>query len=145
MRARRAAGATDVTSWRSRLLEQAVVGHLAISIRDRPDIFPSNHVVDRGDVVIRPAEGTKLAAAVLGRGVAFEVDGVDEEARRWLRTPSPPTGVTQRLFGRVVEQRTGESSAAVGTDQRDAPSAPASVGLLEEAGIRSVRRRRSMS
>ena len=31
-------------------------------------------------VVFRTAEGTKLAAAVLGRGVAFEVDGYDPEA-----------------------------------------------------------------
>jgi len=55
------------------------VGRLAVSIRDHPDIFPVNFVVDRGAVVFRTAEGTKLAAAVLGRGVAFEVDGVDDE------------------------------------------------------------------
>ena len=34
-----------------------------------------NYVVDRGTVVFRTAEGTKLAAAVLGTAVAFEVDG----------------------------------------------------------------------
>jgi uncharacterized protein len=36
--------------------------------------------VDGGDLVFRTAEGTKLAASVLGRGVAFEVDGVDDAA-----------------------------------------------------------------
>ena len=56
------------------------VGRLAVSITNLPDIFPINYVVDRGTVVFRTAEGTKLAAAVLGRGVAFEVDGVDDAA-----------------------------------------------------------------
>ena len=59
------------------LLRRNEVGRLAIAIRNQPDIFPVNYVVDRGCVVFRTAEGTKLAAAVLGRGVAFEVDGVD--------------------------------------------------------------------
>jgi len=60
------------------LLERQQVGRLAVSMSNLPDIFPINYVVDRGRVVFRTAEGTKLAAAVLGRGVAFEVDGVDE-------------------------------------------------------------------
>jgi uncharacterized protein len=60
------------------LLRSSVVGRLAVSITDHPDIFPINYVVDHGCVVFRTAEGTKLAAAVLGRGVAFEVDGYDE-------------------------------------------------------------------
>ena len=58
-------------------LRRAEVGRLAVSIADRPDIFPINYVVDHGTVVFRSAEGTKLAAAVLGRAVAFEVDGYD--------------------------------------------------------------------
>ena len=62
------------------LLRSQTVGRLAVSIRDHPDIFPINYVVDRGGIVFRTAEGTKLAAAVLGRGVAFEVDGLDDEA-----------------------------------------------------------------
>jgi uncharacterized protein len=62
------------------LLRGQTVGRLAVSIRDHPDIFPINYVVDRGGIVFRTAEGTKLAAAVLGRGVAFEVDGLDEAA-----------------------------------------------------------------
>ena len=62
------------------LMRTAEVGRLAVSIADLPDIFPINYVVDRGTVVFRTAEGTKLAAALLGRGVAFEVDGYDADA-----------------------------------------------------------------
>jgi nitroimidazol reductase NimA-like FMN-containing flavoprotein (pyridoxamine 5'-phosphate oxidase superfamily) len=62
------------------LLRSAEVGRLAVSIKDQPDIFPINFVVDHGTVVFRTAEGTKLAAAVLGRGVAFEADGLDASA-----------------------------------------------------------------
>jgi uncharacterized protein len=66
------------TCWE--LLRSAEVGRLAVSISDHPDIFPVNFAVDRGTIVFRTAEGTKLAAAVLGRAVAFEVDGYDAEA-----------------------------------------------------------------
>ena len=59
------------------LLRSADVGRLAVSIVDQPDIFPINFVLDHGTVVFRTAEGTKLAAAVLGRSVAFEADGFD--------------------------------------------------------------------
>jgi uncharacterized protein len=56
------------------------VGRLAVSISDHPDIFPINYVVDQGMIVFRTAEGTKLAAALLGRAVAFEADGYDAGA-----------------------------------------------------------------
>jgi uncharacterized protein len=62
------------------LLRTCEVGRLAVSITDLPDIFPINYVVDRGDLVFRTAEGTKLAAALVGRGVAFEVDGYNADA-----------------------------------------------------------------
>jgi uncharacterized protein len=62
-----------------RLLRSSEVGRLAVSITDHPDIFPVNYVVDRGTVVFRTAAGTKLAASVLGRAVAFEIDGYDPE------------------------------------------------------------------
>ena len=60
-----------------RLLRREEVGRLAISIADHPDIFPINYVVDGESVVFRTGAGTKLAASVLGRGVAFEIDGYD--------------------------------------------------------------------
>jgi nitroimidazol reductase NimA-like FMN-containing flavoprotein (pyridoxamine 5'-phosphate oxidase superfamily) len=59
------------------LMREADVGRLAVSVANRPDIFPINFIVDHGTVVFRTAEGTKLAAAVLGTSVAFEVDGYD--------------------------------------------------------------------
>jgi len=61
------------------LLRSSEVGRLAVSITDHPDIFPINYVVDGGTVVFRTAEGTKLAASVLGRAVAFEIDGYDPD------------------------------------------------------------------
>ncbi len=66
------------TCWE--LLGSAPVGRLAISIQNHPDIFPVNHVVDGHEVVFRTAEGTKLAAALLGASVAYEVDGYDPAA-----------------------------------------------------------------
>jgi nitroimidazol reductase NimA-like FMN-containing flavoprotein (pyridoxamine 5'-phosphate oxidase superfamily) len=60
-----------------RLLRTHEVGRLAVSISDHPDIFPINYVVDGDGIVFRSGAGTKLAAAVLGRGVAFEIDGYD--------------------------------------------------------------------
>lgn len=59
------------------LLSQADVGRLAVAIGGHPDIFPINFVVDVATVMFRTAEGTKLAAAVLGHAVAFETDGYD--------------------------------------------------------------------
>jgi hypothetical protein len=57
------------------LMRTCEVGRLAVSIAEHPDIFPVNFMVDHGSIVFRTAEGTKLAGAVLGRAVAFEVDG----------------------------------------------------------------------
>ena len=59
------------------LLRSSEVGRLAVSIANQPDIFPINYVVDGQTIVFRTAEGTKLAAAVLGTAVAFEIDGYD--------------------------------------------------------------------
>lgn len=55
------------------------VGRIAVAIMNRPDIFPINYVIDHGAVVFRTAEGTKLAASVLGESVAFEADGYDPD------------------------------------------------------------------
>jgi nitroimidazol reductase NimA-like FMN-containing flavoprotein (pyridoxamine 5'-phosphate oxidase superfamily) len=62
------------------LLRAEEVGRIAVAIANHPDIFPINYVVDHGTIVFRTNEGTKLAAAVLGAGVAFEVDGYDRDA-----------------------------------------------------------------
>ena len=62
------------------LLAQKHVGRLAVAIMNRPDVFPVNYQVDGRTVVIRTAAGQKLAAAVLGTAVAFEVDALDEDS-----------------------------------------------------------------
>ena len=43
-----------------------------------PSIIPVNYLLDDDKVVIRTDAGSKLAAALRGAPVAFEVDGVDE-------------------------------------------------------------------
>lgn len=61
------------------LVRAVPVGRLAVLVDGAPDIFPLNHVVDHGTVVVRTAAGTKLSAAA-GRQVAFEADGLDHAA-----------------------------------------------------------------
>jgi len=58
-------------------MREAPFGRLAVVLDGRPDVFPVNHVVDRGSLVFRTDPGAKLMGAV-GHAVAFEVDGYDE-------------------------------------------------------------------
>jgi nitroimidazol reductase NimA-like FMN-containing flavoprotein (pyridoxamine 5'-phosphate oxidase superfamily) len=60
------------------LLRSTPVGRLALSVADRPDIFPVNYVVDHGTAVIRTGVGAKLGAIASSPKVAFEADGYDE-------------------------------------------------------------------
>ena len=61
------------------LLGRSGLGRLAVAVGRQPDIFPVNYVVDARSIVIRTAAGTKLAGAVLGGRVAFEIDAFDED------------------------------------------------------------------
>lgn len=73
---------TDSECWelmRANEQQGGGVGRIAVAIMNQPDIFPVNYVVDHGSVIFRTAEGTKLAAAVLGTSVAFEADGYEPE------------------------------------------------------------------
>lgn len=79
------------------------VGRLAVSVSNRPDIFPVNYVVDDGTVVVQTAPGFKLAAAVLGSGVAFEVDDIDEALH---------TGWSVVIHGRASEVESVEDLLA---------------------------------
>ncbi len=76
------------------VLGRRSVGRLAVAISYEPDIFPVNYGVDDATIVVRTAAGLKLAASVLGRAVAFEVDEVDEEQR---------IGTSVVVRGRAVE------------------------------------------
>lgn len=70
---------SDSECWQ--LLDAHTVGRLAVDVAGHPDIFPINYLVDDGTIVFRSGPGTKLAAAVLGRHVAVEIDGVDDGGR----------------------------------------------------------------
>jgi uncharacterized protein len=59
-------------------LAEHQVGRLVVSVGAQPDIFPVNYTLDDGTIVVRTAEGTKLAAALMGQRVAFEIDHIDE-------------------------------------------------------------------
>lgn len=63
------------------LLDDTSVGRLAVDVAGRPDIFPVNYIVDGSSIVFRTGAGTKLAGAVLGRYVAFEIDGIHPDDR----------------------------------------------------------------
>jgi nitroimidazol reductase NimA-like FMN-containing flavoprotein (pyridoxamine 5'-phosphate oxidase superfamily) len=83
------------------LLRDNEVGRLAVAIANHPDIFPINYVVDHGSVVFRTNEGTKLAAAVLGVSVAFEIDGYDREAgEAWSVVLKGRASEISQLLGR---------------------------------------------
>lgn len=62
-------------------LAEKTVGRLAVSIANKPDIFPVNYRIDGETIMVKTAPGLKLAAATLGPGVAFEVDEIDESDR----------------------------------------------------------------
>ncbi len=55
------------------------IGRLAVSIANDPDVFPLNYRVDDRTIVIRTIPGLKLAGAVLGNPVAFEIDDLHAE------------------------------------------------------------------
>ncbi len=65
--------------WR-RLAEHRI-GRLAVEVGSQPDIFPVNYILEDRQIVVRTAEGTKLAAALMGQLVAFEIDEIDDDAR----------------------------------------------------------------
>jgi nitroimidazol reductase NimA-like FMN-containing flavoprotein (pyridoxamine 5'-phosphate oxidase superfamily) len=67
---------TESECWE--LLSRTLVGRLAVCLDGRPQIFPINFVPDRGSIVFRTAEGTKLSAA-RHQYVSFEIDGYEPE------------------------------------------------------------------
>jgi nitroimidazol reductase NimA-like FMN-containing flavoprotein (pyridoxamine 5'-phosphate oxidase superfamily) len=55
------------------------VGRLVVAVGSQPDIFPVNYLVEGDEIIVRTAEGTKLAAAIMGGRVAFEIDEFDAD------------------------------------------------------------------
>lgn len=66
---------TEAECWAR--LASNTLGRFATSVDGQPDIFPVNFVVQKHSIVIRTAEGTKLAGAAVNHRVAFEVDDHD--------------------------------------------------------------------
>jgi uncharacterized protein len=66
------------------LLRSHSIGRIGVAVGRQPDIFPVNYLIHEGAILVRTAPGTKLAAAVLGDLVAFEIDEIDaERAEGW--------------------------------------------------------------
>ena len=87
---------TEDRCWQ--LLASRSIGRLAVSINNRPDIFPVNYRIDDETIVVLTAPGLKLAAATLGVGVAFEVDELDELRRTgWSVVVHGTAGEIERL------------------------------------------------
>ena len=59
------------------LMTSVPVGRLVFTDRALPAILPVTFVVDGDSVVVRTARGSRLARAVDGAVVAFEVDAID--------------------------------------------------------------------
>jgi nitroimidazol reductase NimA-like FMN-containing flavoprotein (pyridoxamine 5'-phosphate oxidase superfamily) len=63
------------------LLEQRHLGRVAFLDGGLPTILPVNYVLVDGRVVFRTDAGGKLAAALRGERIAFEIDGIDVSTR----------------------------------------------------------------
>jgi nitroimidazol reductase NimA-like FMN-containing flavoprotein (pyridoxamine 5'-phosphate oxidase superfamily) len=63
------------------LLASEPIGRLGFVSEGGPVILPVTYVVTHGGVAFRTAAGSKLDTAIMGRPVAFEVDGRDDERR----------------------------------------------------------------
>jgi uncharacterized protein len=63
-----------------RLLGTQQIGRLGVIAEHYPLIFPVNYALDRGVIVLRMDEGTKLAAANHAK-VTFEGDAIDQHDR----------------------------------------------------------------
>jgi uncharacterized protein len=66
---------SDDESWN--LISAVHLGRLVTVVEGRAEIFPVNFVVQRGTVLFRTAEGTKLFATVMNDQVLFEADDHD--------------------------------------------------------------------
>ncbi|MEM9561693.1 MAG: pyridoxamine 5'-phosphate oxidase family protein [Actinomycetota bacterium] len=96
----------DVTCWE--YLAAKRIGRLAVSVANKPDVFPVNYVLDDKAVVVQTAPGFKLAAAVLGSGVAFEIDELDEEAHHgWSVVVHGTAGEVESIEGLLAASDLG--------------------------------------
>jgi nitroimidazol reductase NimA-like FMN-containing flavoprotein (pyridoxamine 5'-phosphate oxidase superfamily) len=64
-----------------RLLAGAPIGRIGVLTRHEPEIYPVNHIVDRGTIVFRIGPSDALLGLSMHPRVSFEVDGVDPDRR----------------------------------------------------------------
>lgn len=65
---------SDEQSWG--LLSHSSHGRIATSVAGILDIVPVNYAVHKGNIYLRTAPGSKLAAMAINSGIAFEADGI---------------------------------------------------------------------
>jgi nitroimidazol reductase NimA-like FMN-containing flavoprotein (pyridoxamine 5'-phosphate oxidase superfamily) len=78
----------DGTSWLEhltpdecwQLLSATPVGRIGVLHDSAPEIYPVNHLVDRGTIVFRTDPGTKLRGLLRSPAVCYEADGIDAQA-----------------------------------------------------------------
>jgi hypothetical protein len=67
-----------------RLLAATPVGRIGVLNDSAPEIYPVNHIVDRGTIVFRTDPGSKLRGLLRSPAVCYEVDEVDAtDATGW--------------------------------------------------------------
>lgn len=71
---------TELECWE--LLEANDLARLAVSVGDRPDIYPITYVSHGGKLYLRTLHGSKLLGLVINNHVAVEVDQVAEDTGR---------------------------------------------------------------
>jgi nitroimidazol reductase NimA-like FMN-containing flavoprotein (pyridoxamine 5'-phosphate oxidase superfamily) len=77
-----------------RLLASYPAGRLGVLVDSAPEIYPVNHVVDRGTILFRTGAGTKRRGYDRSPSVCFEVDQIDDR---------DATGWSVLVKGRAVE------------------------------------------
>lgn len=68
---------TPEQSWK--YLEKTFHGRLAVSVGNRPSIYPLNYYAHDGVLLFRTSPGTKLAELTVNDHVAFEADGIHSD------------------------------------------------------------------
>lgn len=61
------------------LLDANDLGRLAVSVGDRPDIYPINYVSHGRKLYLRTSQGSKLLELTINRHVALEIDDIAED------------------------------------------------------------------
>jgi nitroimidazol reductase NimA-like FMN-containing flavoprotein (pyridoxamine 5'-phosphate oxidase superfamily) len=68
---------TDDACWE--LLEANDLGRLAVSVGDRPDIYPITYLARERKLYVRTSEGSKLLELTINSQVALEVDRLADD------------------------------------------------------------------